>query len=94
MSDWLASRSPAPPPEMSDRLRGIVRDSAATADELPKVLIEKAIGLFAAIGDDRASAADLLAADALITYAMEAAAESGNVDAAAVHAMRQISSAQ
>lgn len=93
LSDWLASRSPAPPREMSERLKKIVGSSAATADGLPRLLIGKAIELLAEIGDDRSAAPDLLAADALITYAMEAAAESGNVEDAALHAMREISSA-
>ena len=94
MSDWLVSRNPAPPIELSDRLKEVVSDSSATADDLPYALLRKGLEILSHVGEDRAAAPDLLAADALITYAMEAAAESGNVDDAALHAMREISSAE
>jgi len=44
----------------------------------------------AVVGTDRDAAVDLLAADALITYAMEAAAEADSIDSAAEHAMQEI----
>lgn len=94
LSDWLASRDPAPPTELSDRLKEAVSDSSTTVDELPYALLRKGLEILSHVGEDRAAAVDLLTADALITYAMEAAAESGNVEDAALHAMREISSAE
>ena len=90
MSDWLASRAPAPPDELSARLIQIAGDSNAPPRDLPSILLAQALVLLAEVGDDRAAAPDLLAADALITYAMEAAAESGSIEEAAEAAMRAI----
>lgn len=42
---------------------------------MPAALMSHAVALLDSVGDDRAAATHLLAADALITYAMEAAAE-------------------
>jgi hypothetical protein len=53
-------------------------------------LLKLGLEVLANIGDDRAAAPDLLAADALITYAMEAAAECDSVESAAIRAMRAI----
>lgn len=77
LSDWLDSRSPRPPAELSRRLAEIAGDTECDPHDLPTELIGKAEGILAGIGDDRSAAADLLAADSLITYAMEAAAEAG-----------------
>lgn len=80
LTDWLASRSPSPPRELSDRLKEIVGDASATVEELPYTLIRSGLEILTTVGEDRAAATDLLAADALITYAMEAAADSGTVE--------------
>jgi len=60
---------------MSGRLREIVFDTAIPEIEIPSALLDKAIQLLETVGTDRDAAIDLLAADALITYAMEASAE-------------------
>lgn len=91
LSDWLESRSPRPPSALSERLAEIAGDTECRPEELPSVLIDKAEGILAAIGDDRSAATDLLAADSLITYAMEAAAESGDVESVAADAAARIS---
>jgi hypothetical protein len=57
-------------------LEEIVHDERCAANDLPAALMSHAIALLDNVGDDRAAATHLLAADALITYAMEAAAES------------------
>ena len=75
VSEWLETRAPRPPAELSRRLQEIVGDAEAAESDLPSLMIEKAIIILEDVGDDRAAASDLLAADALITYAMEAAAE-------------------
>ena len=60
---------------MSGRLREIVADTAVDENEIPSALLEKAVEVLETVGSDRDAAIDLLAVDALITYAMEASAE-------------------
>lgn len=92
MSDWLASRTPRPPEELSAKLKEIVGDGECGAHELSLVLITKAKAALSSVGNDRSAAVDLLVADALITYAMEAAADLDSVDSAARYAMNEIAS--
>lgn len=76
---WLAASAPQPPAELAERLwKAVTAVDLSAAEEIPDALAEAA---FAAL--DRASvssrrdqdvAADLLVADALITYALEAQA--------------------
>lgn len=76
---WLAGRTPAPPAALRARLDealGSVDDAAG----VPAALAEAALARLhdaLALGDERAAAFELLAADALLTYAFEAAAELG-----------------
>lgn len=64
-------------------------------------MVESAAKLLRALGDGREAATDLLAADALLTYALEAAAEdcdrgdagSTSVDSVAAHAIGVIAAA-
>ncbi len=80
---WLDAREPQPPATLRERMLTALSDSArdsVAVSAIPTSLAEAAIGaLSIAIEkcDERASALDLLAADALLTYAMEAAAEQG-----------------
>ena len=90
LADWLASRTPRPPRELADRLASIAGDEACMHAEIAAALIAKATTILSRLGDDRSSAADLLAADALVTYAMEAAADGGDVDEIARSAMLAI----
>ena len=76
VGEWLASRTPAPPKELANRLSALVgdercADSAAIAD----LMLRQAAELLGNLCDDRTGAFDLLVADALITYAMEAGAD-------------------
>ena len=75
VGEWLASRDPAPPPELAARLAEIVGPSVCADGELPDALADLAQQLLAGLCEERQGALDLLAADALITYALEAAAE-------------------
>lgn len=76
MAEWIRTRVPAPPAALSQRLSEILGDEMAPSTALlPESLINRAAELIAHIENDRAAATDLLSADALITYAMEAAAE-------------------
>ena len=77
---WLASRTP-PPPELL-RIRVDIALGGAADDDVAntaRVCLEAAEGvlqrLVGAGGGERDEAADLLAADALVTYALEFAAD-------------------
>ena len=88
VSAWLDAREPRPPAELRAHMDGVLaacgRESGSVVTQLGEAALHS---LAAAIEqcDDRAAAIDLLAADALLTYAMEAASEIGGeaVEAAA-----------
>lgn len=80
VGEWLESRVPVPPPALAERMRALLGpDADASGDEIHDVLAtgsERALRDLLARGDhSRAIAQDLLAIDALVTYACEAAAE-------------------
>jgi hypothetical protein len=94
---WLAEREPAPPPALAGRLRELLGAAALASDarEAPEVLLragEAVLGrLLHEAASTRESALDLLAADALVTYAFEAAsAQPGTLEARAGRAMAEI----
>lgn len=69
---WLASRLEAVPPRLAESVRDL------SVGDGPDGLAEAALAAFervAAGGSRRAGALELLAADALLTYAFEAAAD-------------------
>ena len=93
VADWIRARSPAPPPEFAARivtaLGNRADDDAARAAEC---CLDAAIALLEQLlaGDplDRGDASALLAADALVTYAFEAAADAPDrLDDCAAEAM-------
>jgi len=93
---WVAAHAEQPPAALRARLDAIL-DSATVAASGPVVpaLLDAGHGLLAAIlesGSTRRDAAlDLLTADALVTYAFEAAAgDPGALDTRAAAAMRAI----
>ena len=80
VGDWLASRAPAPPHLLRTRItdalgvdsrRAVADTEAACLDAAERVLAR----LFNEGFAGRSDAPDLLAADALVTYALEFAAE-------------------
>ncbi|MGH7448341.1 MAG: hypothetical protein ACRELT_12315 [Longimicrobiales bacterium] len=76
---WLALRAGAVPPVLEARMESAIDDvfdHDASADALADAARSCLRDALAA-GDDRAAALHLLAADALITYACEAAADDG-----------------
>jgi hypothetical protein len=82
LKEWLASRSPTPPGRLAARLSAAIpAGPESNSPEAPGVLITAALAVLRQTitepSDERnrAAALDLLAADALITYAVEAAAE-------------------
>jgi hypothetical protein len=80
LARWLDSRRPLPPAALRARIDAALgRDLLADADDVAEVLLAAGERLVRSLlGDEatsRASALDLLAADALVTYAFEAASE-------------------
>ena len=94
---WLAAHSEQPPAALRARLDGILNAPSATSDApvAPALLDAGGKLLSTILGSgttQRDAALDLLAADALVTYAFEAAAEEpATIDARAAAAMRAIS---
>jgi hypothetical protein len=84
---WLGAREPAPPPALQARMAAALEGGAGDAAADPT--LEEALAAAAlrelraalALGSARAAATPLLSADALLTYAFEAAAERGGADA-------------
>jgi hypothetical protein len=95
VGDWLASRTPPPPALLharittalgADSARSIVDTEAGCLNAAERVLAR----LFTAGFSGRTDAPDLLAADALVTYALEFAAENpGDFGSRATSAMRR-----
>lgn len=96
IGEWLASRTPVPPPELLARLTtalgpALERDRAelwsACLGAAERMLVELLEGGCAG----RERALDLLAVDALVTYAFEAACDDpGRLDARAQEAMTRV----
>jgi hypothetical protein len=88
---WLASREPAAPQQLVDRLSSIIGDEALDGSMTANLLLECGISTLRSALSDRDGALDLLAADALITYSMEAAAEDcATMDGTATEAIQRI----
>jgi hypothetical protein len=96
VGEWLASRVPAPPPVLRARLQAALepslsRDRRDTADLCLRAGERLAETLLREQCTTRDSALDLLTADALVTYAFEAASESpADIAARASEAMVRI----
>lgn len=100
VESWLAAREPAPPTALASRLRELVAQHdpaalAADAREVPTVLLHVGASVLGRLlreaATTRESALDLLAADALVTYAFEAAGETPTtLEASATRAMAHI----
>ena len=94
--EWLAQRQPAPPDALRARLEAVLgdaaEDDAAAATEVCLRAAERVVSeLLRGDCASRESALDLLAADALVTYAFEAAADTpGTLPATASAAMERI----
>ena len=98
VGDWLAARTPAAPDALRSRITALLHDSlsrdAAQAGAVCLAAAERLVAtLLASDSSTRESALDLLTADALVTYAFEAAAETpGTLAAHAADAMSRIAS--
>jgi hypothetical protein len=93
---WLEARTPRPPDALAARVRSAVgmhwTDAETRTREVCEAAAEELLErLLATHETGRESALDLLAADALVTYAFEYAATSGgDLDAEAGAAMRRL----
>lgn len=79
VAEWLAFRSPPAPPALLARMRELLADEGSRpVADAPQVCLsagESRLAVLLAHGaTDRKSALDLLAVDALVSYAFEAAA--------------------
>jgi hypothetical protein len=98
VADWLREQEPAPPARLAARVEeaiGARSASAGAATNASAVCLDACEALLADIAarpsPGRESALDLLAADALATYALEAAAESpAGLEARAHDAMKRL----
>ena len=78
VGEWLEARTPRPPAALIARLRAVLAESLGESSEhVPDVLLaagERVVAeLLQSNSTSRDSALDLLTADALLTYAFEAA---------------------
>ena len=82
-ADWLTQRNPPPPPELAAAIRAALRDGGSISPTptapTPQALLEAAARLLSRVlasdCEHRKSALDLLTVDALVTHAIEMAAE-------------------
>ncbi len=95
LHDWLERRDPIPPPALRQRVRELVDAVAPAGDPTATLLAAAEAALQGLVRDgslDRAAALDLLAVDALVTYAFESAAESpGGIPVQSAEAMARLS---
>lgn len=79
LRDWLAHREPSPPRVLQERVEALALAVAEQPGDPAGTLLTAAEAALKELArrspDDRTSAVDLLAVDALVTYAMEYAAE-------------------
>lgn len=80
VAEWLRSRASRPPEALARRLDAVLGESLSlSADTIPELFLAKGERLVADLlnthSTSRNSALDLLTADALVTYAFEAASE-------------------
>ena len=78
LSGWIEARTPAPPQELISRIESMI-GRRALGDSAADALVDSSVDAMARLLVDgcltRESALDLLAVDALVTYAFEAAAD-------------------
>lgn len=88
---WLDSRTPPAPEPLAQKLADIVGREGMDGGVSSSILLERGVATLRSALSDRDGALDLLAADALITYAMEAAAEDcASMDETAAEAIQRI----
>ena len=77
LSAWIRGRRPAPPPQLLSRMEAMAARASHTSTS--DALLDASVTVMAEVLRDgcltRESGLDLLAVDALVTYAFEAAAD-------------------
>ena len=97
LGEWLDARTPPPPDALRARIRDVLGDRlGAPASEAHAACLAAGGRLLTSLLEreraSRADALDLLTADALVTYAFEAAADHPEtLDARTTEAMRRLS---
>jgi len=97
VDEWLRTRTPRPPSALTMRLDAILGDALMEPSErIPEIFLAAGERLVAELlrsnSTSRDSALDLLTADALVTYAFEAASDApANIEVRASAAMMRIS---
>jgi len=96
LDEWLATREPAPPRALAARLYALLQSAGMSEPCAPEAYLTAGESLLASLLRDgctsRETALDLLAVDALVTYAFEAAgAEPERLEERAERAMARIS---
>ncbi len=93
--DWLAHREPSPPRVLRERVEALALAAPDEVDPASSLLAaaEAALAQLSTLApDDRATALDLLAVDALVTYAFEYAADTPDaIPSLSSHAMSRLS---
>lgn len=77
---WIRGRSPAPPGPLREAIVAALHRAPSEGADVPGTMAAAALVTLEVVlagSGERGSAAQLLAADALLTYACEAAAEAG-----------------
>ena len=80
LGDWLDDRHPAPPGELREAIHSLIAAEEGGEEPIHDRLATVALGELRRIAAEpsrRSAAPRLLAVDALLTYACEAAAEAG-----------------
>lgn len=96
IDEWLRTRTPQPPRALATRLDAVLGEFlTASSDRIPDVFLAAGERLVTELlesnSTSRGSALDLLAADALVTYAFEAASHvPSDIEARASAAMTRI----
>ncbi|HKJ02363.1 MAG TPA: hypothetical protein VJ997_07910 [Longimicrobiales bacterium] len=86
---FLAARTPSPPPPLAAWLEAVPLGSGPVVDELLQAGLSELDRARSTSGRVRTSAFHLLAADALLTYACEAALEAHDPGGALSEILRQ-----
>ena len=96
VGEWLSSLQPPPPLALVERLRSVLEPYAnEPVSAVPDVCLRTGEAMLEALltsgSTSRGTALDLLAIDALVTYAFEAAADApADFEARAANAMQRI----
>ena len=94
LSGWIRGRSPAPPPDLLSRIEALAARARSTTIPTDALLDAAATAMADVLRGGcltRGTALDLLAVDALVTYAFEAAADDPEqLDARTESAMARI----